>query len=86
MDWIIVVTFGVLIFFLLIAVFYLAYKIENLEELFEVHEWQIKQRMRKRDLSAEAFEDAVWAYFKQFKKRKKYKKKDKKFFGGRHDI
>ena len=79
MDFIIA-TFGVLIFFLLIAFLYLAYKIETLEELFEIHEWQIKERMRKRDLSAEAFQDAVWAYFKQFKKRKKYRK------GGRRDI
>ena len=79
MDWIIAI-FGVLIFFLLIAILFLTYRIEKLEELFEIHEWQVKERMRKRDLSAEAFQDAVWAYFKQFKKRKKYRK------SGRRDI
>lgn len=86
MNWIIIMTFGALILFLLIAVFYLAYRLERLEELFDVYKRGMMDKLRKQELYVEVFEDAVWAYFKQFKKRKKYKKKDKKFFGGRHDI
>jgi hypothetical protein len=64
-----------------------------LKAIGDLREDRLYERLRRRDMqfiafedAVSAFEDAVWAYFKEFKKRKKYKKLDKKYWGGRHDI
>jgi len=86
MDWIAILTFSFLITFLMIAVFYLAYQLDKLKAIEDLREDRLYDRLRKRDMQFAAFEEAVWAYFKEFEKRKKYRKLDKKYWGGRHDI
>ena len=86
MDLVVILVFSSLIAFLIIAVCYLAYQLDKLKDIGDLREDRLYERLRKRDAEQMAFEDAVWAYFKEFEKRKKYKKLDKKYWGGRHDI
>jgi len=86
MDLVVILVFSSLIAFLIIAVCYLAYQLDKLKDIEDLREDRLYEKLRKRDAQQMAFQDAVWGYFRQFKKRKKYKKLDKKYYGGRQDI